>query len=173
MKKPSCVIPSRTFRWLIFVVIVSGSCTSQPGKEAATTSSSDQGHADSSMVTLMQRHLDAVSNRDLETLENTLSPQGNMQLILPGMEMMNSAEEFMAYHREWFQDTTWTFDTNILNTEIGDRLGMAITEIVYREPDRNGKPYFNRMIVSYVLEKNNGQWYVIKDHASSVEKSQP
>ena len=96
-----------------------------------------------------------------------------MQLILPGMEMMNSAEEFMAYHREWFQDTTWTFDTNILNTEIGDRLGMAITEIVYREPDRNGKPYFNRMIVSYVLEKNNGQWYVIKDHASSVEKSQP
>jgi len=48
---------------------------------------------------------------------------------------------------------------------------MAITEIVYREPERNGEPYFNRMIVSYVLEKIDGHWCIIKDHASSVEKS--
>ena len=39
------------------------------------------------------------------------------------------------------------------------------------EPERDGKPYFNRMHISYTLEKQNGQWYVIKDHASSVEKS--
>jgi len=36
---------------------------------------------------------------------------------------------------------------------------------------RDGVPYFNRMIVSYDLENLDGAWYVIKDHASSVEKS--
>ncbi len=46
---------------------------------------------------------------------------------------------------------------------------MAVTEIVYREPEREGKPYFNRMIVSYDLEKIDGKWYIIKDHASSIE----
>ncbi len=77
----------------------------------------------------------------------------------------------MYYHEPWFQDSTWTFETKILNTVIGERLGMAITEVLYQEPERDGKPYFNRMVVSYDLEKIADQWYVIKDHASSVEKS--
>jgi len=44
-------------------------------------------------------------------------------------------------------------------------------KIVYIEVDRNGKPYINRMIVTYVLEKINGNWYIEKGNASSVEKS--
>ncbi|MEM1326226.1 MAG: nuclear transport factor 2 family protein [Bacteroidota bacterium] len=120
----------------------------------------------------MQKHLDAVSNRDLSTLKSTLSPKGNMQLILPSTEIINSVDSFMNYHETWFQDTSaWTFDTEILNTMVTDDLAIAITQIVYREPERDGKPYFNRMTVSYGLQKYDGEWYVIKDHASSVEKS--
>lgn len=122
-------------------------------------------------VERMQEHLDAVSNKDLATLKSTLSPNGEMQLILPGTEIMYSVEKFMEYHKAWFQDTTWTFETKILNTDIGENIGIAITEIVYREPERNGKPYFNRMIVSYALKKIEDQWYIIKDHASSIEKT--
>jgi len=120
---------------------------------------------------LMQTHLDAVTNRDLETLTATLSPRGNMQLILSGTEITEGVEGFIAYHKDWFALPDWTFETNILNADVGPELGMAIVEVIYREPLRDGKPYFNRMIVSYVLQKVDGQWYVIKDHASSVEKS--
>ena len=77
----------------------------------------------------------------------------------------------MDFHREWFKDEAWSFETKILNTEVGETMGIAITEIVYREPERNGVPYFNRMIVSYALKKIDGSWYIIKDHASSIEKS--
>ena len=123
-------------------------------------------------IQAMQKHLNAVSNRDLEILESTMSPTGEMQLILPQTEIINNVEGFMDYHRQWFKDTTaWTFETKILNTKIGNKVGMAVTEVVYREPERNGQPYFNRMVVSYVLEKIDGEWYVIKDHASTVEKS--
>ncbi len=48
---------------------------------------------------------------------------------------------------------------------------MATTEFLYKELERNGKPYFNKMIVSYTLEKTDGNWYIIKDHASSIEKT--
>lgn len=122
-------------------------------------------------VSTMQKHLDAVSNRDLSILESTMSPDGKMQLILPGTEIIDSVSGFMEYHKEWFKDSSWTFETKILNTNLRDDFGMAITEIIYREPERNGEPYFNRMIVSYDLEKIDGSWYIIKDHASSVEKS--
>lgn len=122
-------------------------------------------------IMTLQKHLDAVTNKDLATLKSTMSPEGKMQLILPGTEILNSVDSFMDYHREWFQDPYWTFETKILNTEIGEKIGIAITEIIYREPDRNGLPYFNRMVVSYGLEKIDGKWYIIKDHASSIEKS--
>ena len=145
---------------------VANVCYAQPETGTVATHTDEER-----FVSTMRKHLDAVSNRDLATLQSTLSPDGKMQLILPDTEIMYSAEAFMNYHEEWFQDTTWTFETRLLNTEIGEKIGMAITEIVYREPDRNGKPYFNRMTVSYVLKKVAGQWYVIKDHASSIEKS--
>ncbi|MBC9796785.1 nuclear transport factor 2 family protein [Sinomicrobium sp. FJxs] len=119
----------------------------------------------------MQRHLNAVTNRDIEALKSTMSPEGKMQLILPGSEIIYSVDGFMDYHKKWFSDSAWTFEAKILNTRIGNKIGMAVAEIMYKEPEREGKPYYNRMIVSYDLEKIDGTWYVIKDHASSVEKS--
>jgi len=122
-------------------------------------------------TTTMQKHLDAVSNKDLNSLKSTMSPDGRMQLILPGEEIRSSVDSFMEFHRNWFQDTTWTFETKVLNQEIGQDFGMAIVEVIYREPERDGEPYFNRMIVSYDLQRINKEWYIIKDHATSVEKS--
>ncbi len=132
----------------------------------------DREQHDQAFVDLMEKHLRAVSEKDLETLASTMHPTGKMQLILPSQEINVSADSFLSFHENWFKDAVWTFDTEILNTEIGDQLGMAVVESVYREPERNGKPYFNRMIISYLLEKTDGKWYVIKDHASSTEKGE-
>lgn len=122
---------------------------------------------------LLQKHLDAVTNRDLATLKSTLSPEGKMTLLLPGSEIIKDVDGFMGYHEEWFKDTTtvWSFETKILETDVSETMGIGITEIIYREPERNGEPYFNRMHVSYALEKIDGSWCVIKDHAASIEKS--
>lgn len=152
---------------LICSAVYFSSCQA-PIVEATVTEADKKAFVD-----LMQKHLDAVTNRDLATLESTLAPDGNMQLILPGTEVTNTVEEFVEYHSAWFKDTTtvWTFDTKILNTVVGPKMGIAVTEILYKEPERNGVPYFNRMNVSYGLKKFKGRWCVIKDHASSIEKS--
>ena len=132
---------------------------------------STQSKAD--FIATLEKHLNAVSNQDAETLKSTLSPSGKMRMMLPGSEIYDSVDSFMKYHIDWFQDTstTWTFETEILHSEIGRDFGTAITQIIYREPQRDGKPYFNRMHVSYVLERLNGNWYVIQDHCTSIEKS--
>lgn len=120
----------------------------------------------------MKIHLAAVTNKDLVALKNTLHPDGKMQLILPGMEIISGVDAFMDFHTTWFNSSTeWSFETKILNSEVGKNYAMVITELTYREPMRDGKPYFNRQIVSYVLENVNGEWYIIKDHCSSTEKS--
>lgn len=122
-------------------------------------------------LSALTKHLSAVSNRDLVTLEATLSPKGDMHLVLPQSKLMTTVKEFMDYHRAWFAEPNWTFETKIIHSDIVDDLGIAVVESLYKEPERDGKPYFNRMHITYALKKIEGKWYVIKDHASSVEKS--
>ncbi|MEZ4782060.1 MAG: nuclear transport factor 2 family protein [Flavobacteriaceae bacterium] len=133
---------------LMFALLLA--CNTQ-NKDTSETSNEKE------CIALMQKHLDAVSNKDLATLKTTMSPTGEMQLILPQTEIMEGVDAFMSYHKDWFAvDNGWTFETKILNSKVGEALAMIITEIVYREPERDGKPYFNRMIVSYDLEKIDG-----------------
>lgn len=122
------------------------------------------------MQATMEKHLNAVATRNIEDLSATLSTDDDMILILPQTEITYTTKEFIDYHIEWFEDTSWTFDSKIISLKAGTYFGMAVVEVMYREPNLNGKPYFNRMNVSYVLEKKAGRWCVIKDHASSIEK---
>lgn len=152
---------------ILGILMLAFACTSdKPKAEKEGVSEVDQEEA---FVERLEIHLRAVATKDLKMLKSTMSPEGNMQLILPGAEIKNSVDSFLLFHEQWFQDTTWTFETKILNTKVGERVGTGVTEIIYREPERNGQPYFNRMIVTYTLEKMEDQWYVIMDHASSVE----
>ena len=116
-------------------------------------------------------HLDALNARDLSTLKATLSPKGDMHLILPQSKVTTTAEEFMEFHRVWFEVPDWTIENKIIHTDIAGDMGIAIVEALYKERERDGKPYFNLMQVSYTMKKMAGNWYVIKDHASSLEKS--
>lgn len=121
--------------------------------------------------TVMEAHLAAIAAKDLPSLRTTLSPRGDMKLILPAEEIEEGTKAFIDFHEAWFSDTTWSFETKILDLQAGESLANAVTELVYREPERDGKPYFNRMIVTYLLRKIDGQWFVVQDHASSAEKS--
>lgn len=154
---------------LLLILGLSISCiSSEEKKEVAIDNSVNE----TEFVKLLTKHLKSVSDKDLATLKTTLPPNGIMQLILPKTEIKTTVQEFIDYHEEWFAlDNNWTFETKILNYKVSGNIGFAITEVLYKEPLRDGKPYFNRMTVSYDLEKINNEWYVIKDHASSIEKS--
>ncbi len=160
---------------LVLIVSAVFSCREETAKEEVAVEknqiNSNPKDNEKEFIELMKKHLDAVSNKDIESLASTMSPNLNMQLILPQTEIIEGVEAFLDYHKEWFKDTTWTFTTKILNVEVDRNIGMAITEVLYQEPERDGKPYYNRMTVSYLLKKYDDKWYVIKDHASSVEKS--
>ena len=162
MKKSSLV--------LFFVLFTTFSCQEKTADKKESVETSQISDKEIVLAT-MQKHLDAISERDLQTLQSTLSPEGTMQLILPGTEIIEKTSGFVDYHREWFKTDNWTMDSKILNLESGETLASAVVESIYKEPERDGKPYFNRMHVSYVLKKVGDKWYVIKDHMASVEKS--
>ena len=126
---------------------------------------------ETSVKETMQKHLDAISGRSMEGVKATIGGGESFELLLQGSEVLKGEQAFIDYHTEWFQDTTWTLDAKIISEEIGSELAAFTTEVMYREPDRDGEPYFNKMHVTYVLAERGGEWKVIKDHACSIEKS--
>jgi len=101
-----------------------------------------------------------------------MAPDGLMHLIRPATEVVYSTDKYLKYHDLWFKDDNWSIESTITDSEVGVDQGFAIVDLMYKEADRNGIPYFNKMCLSYTLKKyDNGQWYVIADHSSSVKKS--
>lgn len=157
---------------LLLCLLTLIACERAPAEADQLDSQEDIQQKDQAAFTAaLEKHLQAVSSKDLVSLESTMSPDNKMQLILPGSEIIHSADSFLRFHETWFQDTSWTFETKILSTEVGSQFGLAVADVMYREPERNGVPYFNHMIVTYGLQKVEDQWYIIMDHASSIEKS--
>jgi len=155
---------------LIGLLFFVGTSCEEKSKPIEENDNSNVENVNSFKATL-DKHLVAVANKNSVALKSTMSPKGNMELIQPASEIVYSVEGFMKFHQEWFNVPNWTVETKVLSTTIGDKVGVATTEFLYKEPERNGKPYFNRLIVTYTLEKINNNWYIIKDHASSVEKT--
>ncbi len=120
---------------------------------------------------VLESHLKAVEGRDIETLASTLSPDGEMWLILPQSEITKTDSAFMNFHKAWFLDDQWTLSSEIISVDVGEKRGIGIVKQTYREPERDGKPYYNNMVVSYGLKKVEGDWYVYKDHMCSIGKS--
>lgn len=146
------------------------SCKEVPEKQIEAVVQ-NQANNNELAIAVMEKHLKAVSNRDIETLASTLSPDGDMLLILPETEIIEKASGFIENQSEWFETTNWTFETKILHSEVGETVASMVVEAIYKEPERDEKPYFNRMHISYVLKKVKGDWFVIRDHMVTVEKS--
>lgn len=161
---------SRHWNFLFFILLLLiVSC--QPTASEDIELSKQQLENEKECKAAMEKHLTAVKNKDLIALKSTMSPDGEMELIQPGLEIIYTVDSFMRFHEEWFEIPDWTVNTEILSMHVGNRIGVATTEFLYKEPERNGKPYFNRLSVTYTLEKKNGEWVVIKDHACSIEKT--
>ncbi len=149
---------------LLFILI--GACC-QNKKEAIEVNKKQN---EEEFTSVILKHFSAVENKDLEALKLTMSPKGNMELIQPGIEIINSVDGFLEFHKNFFSIPNWTIKFKLISKNVGTRIGVVTSEVIYKEPERNGKPYSNKLVVTYTLEKIENVWYIIKDHASSIEK---
>ena len=156
---------------LLAIALVLCACRPGPG-DVPPAGASPPAEDSSAARAVLERHLGAVASGDLSTLRETLSPELGMTLLLPGAEPSVSVDGFVAFHEAWFADTSaWTWTPRVDAFAAGADFALATVEATYREPERDGVPYANRMQITYALRKSGGDWYVVRDHASSTEKS--
>ena len=127
------------------------------------------GEAQSFEQTL-DKHLKAINAHDYTALAETLPKKGALTLISPEGEISKTAEAFKTMHEGWFKTPGWTMDLEIMEKRQEGNLGFALVLYDYREKERDGKPYRNRLFVSLVFAKQDGQWVLVFDQATAAKK---
>lgn len=162
-------------KYVIFALVaVTLICSCQePKSNVDNTPVITQADLKASFDKAMRVHLDAVEQKDIATMQKTMAPNDELFFLQPGRELSKTSTSFMDFHKGWFEGTMapWSISFKIIETRVGSTMGVAVVECLYEEPDRDGKPYFNRLHVSYAQQLIDGQWYVTLDQATSIEKS--
>ena len=119
---------------------------------------------------VLDKHLWSIANHNLDSLKSTLSPSGEMLLVLPGNKILSGVDSCMAMHKAWFSDAPWRFHRKIRNVISGKEVTEVLVDATYMD-SKKGSPYYNKLAISFTLRREHGRWYVVKHHACSIEKS--
>lgn len=116
----------------------------------------------------LDKHLRAIRERDLRALIETL-PAGRLTLVMAEGELVQSAEKFVELHKGWFQQTTWTLDTTLVNVVESRDMGVATLRLEYRDTLPGGAPLlqFSYLTLVFVLEKD-GRWVMVLDQNTPI-----
>lgn len=112
-------------------------------------------------------HLQAIENRDFETLVSTMPEEGGETvLILPHGSINKSRDNFVDAHKEWFADPSWKQECEIINTIETSEMGVATIKYVYTQGDGNKW----KALLGLVFQKVGERWALVHDQNTRIEE---
>ncbi|MDY7094338.1 MAG: nuclear transport factor 2 family protein [Acidobacteriota bacterium] len=108
-------------------------------------------------------HVDAVQNRDLETLLDTITTGEDLTLIFPNGTTYSTRKEYVDFHREWFADESWTMEMVPESFLVRGDLGIALMRTTYT--DEAGP---RQALLSLTFTREEGQWRLVFDQNTRI-----
>ena len=114
----------------------------------------------------LKTHLQAVEDRDFDTLISTLPEQGGeIVLILPNGSIDKSRDNFIAGHKEWFAGKSWKQKFEVINTI--ETAEMAVATIKYIYIEGNGETW--NALLGLVFQKVDDHWVLVHDQNTRIQ----
>jgi len=133
----------------------------------AAACQSEQAPTSPNFKTSVEAHLASVEGRDFETFKSTLTSSNNLAVIFPGGTQLATTEEVLDFHKEWFKDKDWVFDTEIRKVIEGSDQSTALVQYSFRDTP-NGEPRHAWLVLTFQLEDN--EWRLIHDQNTRIDK---
>jgi|SRR4051812_5434970 uncharacterized protein (TIGR02246 family) len=125
------------------------------GNEHATTGN------ETAFAAAVQRHLAAVTERDLDSYIETV--HDDVSLVLLDGRLVEGRTAVAALHRDWFADPDWSWQLTPLRTGTAGDTGVALFAVGYDDVDQNGKPYTTRYLLGLTFTRTDGGWLLVHD----------
>lgn len=112
----------------------------------------------------LRRHLQAIRERDLAALADTLATP-ELVLIMADGKLVRSTQEFLEAHRGWFAVPGWTLEAREVEVLEGADLAVALLELDYREPPATP----SRSYLTLVFRQRGGRWLMVQDQNTPIK----
>jgi uncharacterized protein (TIGR02246 family) len=117
-------------------------------------------------ATALQKHLDAIRQRDLEAFMATIGPDAT--LILPTGVRLSGRDVLHEFHRVWFSDPDWTIGFVPLKALETAEMGMALLDVDYTDIDGDGQRYEKHYYCCLVFVRASNSWLLSHDQHTFV-----
>lgn len=114
----------------------------------------------------LEHHLDAVSNRNLQGIEETVIANPDLSLIFPNGRLVSTRREFIDFHREWFKDLNWIYDAKIEKVVEGPGVSFALVRYSYQ--DSIDDPAREAWL-TLIFQLESGSWRLVHDQNTSIQ----
>ena len=115
----------------------------------------------------LDRHLQAIQERDLETLMSTVA-QDQILLITPQGEVVLSPDEFARRHREWFESPSWILDVSPVRVVESPALGSATLLLDYWDSPSDTP---QRSLLTLIFALRDGAWVMVHDQNTRIQNA--
>ncbi|MCB0063599.1 MAG: nuclear transport factor 2 family protein [Caldilineaceae bacterium] len=117
----------------------------------------------------LERHLQAVKEHDLAAFRATIATDGSLTMILPNGNLLDSYDEIIELHEEWFADQEWQMTTELINTHVSSEMASALILVNYSDVDEDGHPVQFQYFLNLLFANRNGKWVVIHDQNTIID----
>lgn len=115
----------------------------------------------------LERHLQAIGERDLPALIETL-PAHELTLITSDGRLVRTTAEFIDMHRGWFAETTWSLATEVVSLYESPEIGVAMLRLDYRDEKPGQAPIREESYLSLVFALREGRWVMVQDQNTPI-----
>lgn len=117
----------------------------------------------------LERHLQAVQDRDLKTFLATIADDGSLTMILPNGSLLDSYEEIVELHEEWFADPDWQLTTELINKHASSEMASALLLVNYQDVDEAGGSVQFQYFLNLIFANRSGKWLLIHDQNTIID----
>ena len=116
----------------------------------------------------LDRHLRAIRERDLSGLIETL-PADELTLITSDGRLVRTTAEFIAMHRGWFAETTWSLNAVVVSLVESSEIGVAVLHLDYRDSAPGRSPLQEESYLSLVFALRQDRWVMVQDQNTPIK----
>lgn len=113
----------------------------------------------------VRQHLRSVETRDFNGFRETLTTSNDLNVIFPGGTILKDTQAVLDFHKNWFKDKEWIFQTELIKIIVGSDQSTALVKYKFQDtPD--DPPREAWLVLTFQLEAN--QWRLIHDQNTRI-----
>ena len=112
----------------------------------------------------------AISSKNLSKLKEFIPVSGDLTAILSDGAVIDSSQEYLEFHKEWFAEKDWTITFDPVFTEESSEMGYAIIETEYFDKEEDGSPFAIEILKTVIMRKQENGWSIVHSQQTEGEE---